>query len=395
MTRARARTRAYPVLLLLLALVGLGVAGSGTARAADNGRWSVFPAPAGGASDKSPTSQDRQYFYLEGEPGATLKDKVSVSNLSREPMTFRIYGADAYNTARDGGFAVRGADEEQKDIGSWVALAKGELTIPPRTRADIPFTVTVPDDATPGDHPGAIVALSESIEEGQGDQAKGDVEVGVRRAVGARIYLRVGGPTLPALSVEDVVVDHGQPIVPGTGTSNATIHYTLVNRGNVSLRPRLTVSAKGLFGRKLLDREAKGLPLELLPGQKVQLTEKWSGAPQFDRVNVGLTVTSETGDLRETGRASFLAVPWLAVALLLAGAGGLAAWLVHRRRRRRAVKAGAGKRAEGRAEEPREEAPAEPDIEPDIEPGTAGESEAAGTASGPGRPEVRAGGGTA
>jgi hypothetical protein len=329
---ARAGARAFGALLtVLLVLLGLGAASAPAAFAADNGRWSVFPAPAAGTKDRSPTAQERPFFTLEADPGTTLRDKVSVSNLSGEPMTFRLYGADAYNTPRDGGFAVRGADEKNTDVGSWVRLARSSLTVPARTRADIPFTVTVPADASPGDHPGAIVALDTHV-----DTTAGDVRVGVRRAVGARIHLRVAGPGLSALSVEHVTVGHTGPLFPGTGDSEATIRYTLVNRGNVSLTPRLAVTAKGLFGRTLLDRRARTLPLELLPGQRVELTEHWAGAPQLDRVTVRLRVTAAGGDVDETGSASYLALPWAAVGLVLALLGGLLFWLVRTRGRRRA-----------------------------------------------------------
>ncbi|MFE2542490.1 WxL protein peptidoglycan domain-containing protein [Actinacidiphila glaucinigra] len=345
MTRARAGARAgarssgalptvLSVLGVLFALLGLGAASAPAALAADNGRWSVFPAPAAGAKDRSPTAQERPFFTLEADPGTTLRDKVSVSNLSGEPMTFRLYGADAYNTPRDGGFAVRGADEKNTDVGSWVRLARSSITIPARTRADVPFTVTVPADASPGDHPGAIVALDTRV-----GTAPGDVRVGIRRAVGARIYLRVAGPGLAALTVENVAVGHGGPLFPGTGDSHATIRYTLVNRGNVSITPRLAVTARGLFGRTLLDRPARTLPLELLPGRRVELTEPWSGAPQFDRVTVRLRVTAVRADVDETGGASFLAVPWAAVGLVLALLGGLVLLLLRIRARRRAAEA--------------------------------------------------------
>jgi hypothetical protein len=347
---ARARAKAYAALLTAAALLGLGIAPAShaapaTAPQADNGRWSVFPAPAAGAKDKSPTAQERSFFTLQGAPGTVLKDKVSVSNLSSKPMTFTLYGADAYNTPRDGGFAVRGNDEKMTDLGSWVSLAASTVKIPARTRADIPFTVTIPAGATPGDHPGAIVALDTQV-----DKAKGKVAVGVRRAVGARVYLKVSGPTLPAMSVEHVTVTHGQPLIPGTGDSTATISYTLVNRGNVSLNPRVAFTAKGLFGRTLLTRKARTLPLELLPGQSVTLTERWAHAPQFDRVSLRLTATSARGDLSETGSVHFLAVPWLVTGAVLLVLAALVAWLVRRVRRRR----GRQEPAAGEPEQPKE-----------------------------------------
>lgn len=348
----RARATVYAALLTVAALLGPGTAPATAATAtaprtaprtapqADNGRWSVFPAPAAGKKDKSPTAQERSFFTLEGAPGTVLKDKVSVSNLSAGPMTFTLYGADAYNTPRDGGFAVRGTDEKMTGLGAWVTLARSTIRIPARTRADIPFTITIPQGATPGDHPGAIVALDTQV-----DKAKGDVAVGVRRAVGARVYLKVSGPTLPSLSVEHIAVSHGQPLIPGTGDSTATIRYTLVNRGNVTLTPRVAFTAKGLFGRTLLDRAARTLPLELLPGQSVELTEKWTGAPQLDRVTFRVHATSPRGNLSESGSATFVAVAWLPLGVVLLLLAGLGWWLTRRTRRiRRDRRAGHGGR---------------------------------------------------
>ncbi|SDK61441.1 WxL protein peptidoglycan domain-containing protein [Streptomyces indicus] len=315
--------RPYAALAAAFSLVAallLTVGAPAPAYAADNGRWSVYPSSAepGG----------RPYFYLTADPGTTLTDKVTVTNKAEEPLTFKLYAADAYNTARDGGFAVRSPGEKQRGVGAWAKPAKSRVTVPPGGSVDIPITVHVPESAEPGDHPGALVALDEKI-----DPAEGAVEVGVQRAVGARIYLRVGGPTVPGLAVENVKMEHDKPLVPGFGKSTATITYTLHNRGNVTLSPKVELSAKGLFGRKLLDRDLTKVPPELLPRQKVELTERWDGAPQLDWGDVELTARSQ--DVETTGSTSFFALPWLVAALLcgvLLGGGGM--WFAKRRKAR-------------------------------------------------------------
>ncbi|WTL44023.1 hypothetical protein OG244_24855 [Streptomyces brevispora] len=251
--------------------------------------WTARPAANGTGGDGG-----RPYLYLEGLPGSVLQDRLSVTNPGPEPVTVRLRGADAYNTA-DGGFAVRGA-HGSTGIGAWLRTATTEVTVPGRTRADVPVSVTVPQDALPGDHPGAIVAESGG------------------RSVGVRVQLRVGGPTLAALTVEDVTL------------SGRTIHYTLVNRGNAVLAPRLAVSADGVFGA-LLRRDARTLPVELLPGQRVRLTEPWRDAPALDSATVRLRVTAAGGAHGEaTARALF--VPWVpvtggALLLLAAAATGM------------------------------------------------------------------------
>lgn len=188
----------------------------------------------------------------------------------------------------------------------WLALASAEVRIPPRTRADVPFAVTVPAGAAPGDHPAALVAS------------------GGGREAGVRVQVRVAGPVLPALTVEDVRVDKGRSL----------IRYALVNRGNTTLDPSLAVYADGVFGQPLR-RPARPLPVELLPGQRVELTEPWRHPPALDRVEVRLTVTA-AGAARSEATASAVFVPWgpVAGAGCVAAGAGTALWI--RRRRRRA-----------------------------------------------------------
>ncbi|MGW4567582.1 WxL protein peptidoglycan domain-containing protein [Streptomyces sp. NPDC004561] len=307
----------YVLLLSLLGLL-LGITAV-PARAADNGSWSVYPVASKIAA--------RPYFYLSADPGQTLTDRVAVQNRTGAPLTFRLYAADAYNTARDGGFAVRTAGERMRGVGAWARLDRSRITVPGHRTVTVPFTLRVPRGAGPGDHPGAIVALDERIDPGSGSLA-----LGVQRAVGARVYLRVGGPALPALSVEQVRLGHHQPLLPGLGDSTATITYTLRNTGNVTLDPKVRLRVRGLFGRTLLDRELTRVPSELLPGQRVRLTETWRGAPQLDRA--GVTLTASAPGTRQSASASYLALPWLLVALVSAAAVVTGVLLVRARRGR-------------------------------------------------------------
>ncbi|MFD5798056.1 WxL protein peptidoglycan domain-containing protein [Streptomyces diastatochromogenes] len=307
--------------VLLLSLIGLFLGLTAVpARAADNGSWSVYPVASKVAA--------RPYFYLSADPGQTLTDKVAVANKTGKPLTFRLYAADAYNTARDGGFAVRTLKERMRGVGAWARPARSRVTVPGHKTVTVPFTLRVPRGAEPGDHPGAIVALDERVDPGSGKLA-----LGVQRAVGARVYLRVGGPTLTGISVEQVRLSHHQPLVPGFGDSTATIGYTLRNTGNVTLDPKVELKARGLFGRTLLDRDLKGIPSELLPGQSVRLTETWHGAPQLDRGDITLTASAQ--DTRQSASAPFFALPWLPVGLVFV-AGVVTGVLLVRARRGRA-----------------------------------------------------------
>src|SRR3954467_4519168 len=140
-------------LYVLLLSLCFGVLAAPSTHAADNGSWSVYPAASQIAA--------RPYFYLSADPGTTVEDKVVVANKTGKPLTFRLYAADAYNTARDGGFAVKTMAETQRGVGAWARPDRSKVTVPAHGKVTVPFTITVPEGAEPGDHPGALVALDE------------------------------------------------------------------------------------------------------------------------------------------------------------------------------------------------------------------------------------------
>lgn len=337
---------ALAVLLFTLAMVPAADAEPRTPAASPTASagaaWTLRPVAGGPGKGAG-----RPYFYLEGAPGSVLQDRLSVTNPGTEPVAVRLRGADAYD-AEDGGRTVRdgdgaaagsgagagGGEEGGRErgsggfgLGTWLRTAAAKVVVPARTRAEVPFSVTVPTGAAPGDRSGVILAESGG------------------RSVGVRVRLRVGGPTLAALTVEDVAV------------SGKAVRYTLVNRGNTLLVPRITVSADGVFGA-LLRRGARTLPVELPPGRRVTLTEPWRDAPALDSVTVRLRVTAAGGAHDEaSARARFVSpAPMTAgvPALLVVVAAVAYAYRRrhgHRRSRGRRRPAGAGASAPGACED--------------------------------------------
>lgn len=267
-----ARVLCLSVLVLLVA--------APTATAADG--WSLAPAGTG-----------RPSFYAEGSPGTVLQDTVSVTNPTGQPVAVRLRGT-----------------------GIPITFAQTGVRVPARTRADVPFTVSVPAGTAPGDRTGTIVARATD-----------------GREATVRLRLRVGGPELAALTVEHVAVRGDR------------ITYELVNRGTTALTPKLAVHARGLFGT-VLDRAPRTLPVRLAPGRRLKLTEPWPDRPALDAVDVRLTVTA-TGGAHDTAGVSARFMPWDAVAGTGGAVAAAGALLLVRRRRRRTDEDG------GVAEHPR------------------------------------------
>ncbi|MFI6066686.1 WxL protein peptidoglycan domain-containing protein [Micromonospora sp. NPDC051227] len=310
--------------------------------------WGVAPSSAKGPNG-------RPAFTYKLDSGATLTDYVAVTNHSARPLTLNLYASDAFTTAQ-GGFDLLAGGQKPTDVGAWVRFTGATVTIPSTSRLDIPFTLTVPANATPGDHAGGIVAsLAATTANAQGNQ------VAVDHRVGARIYLRVTGELQPALTVEDLRVRHtGSPNPLAGGTLTAT--FTVRNTGNVRLAGQPTLAASGPFGLGRRSVDAPALP-EILPGGELTTTIRMTGVPPLFRLTVSAAVIpTAVGDqvldpqpAVDTARVPVWAVPWPQTALLvLLAVVGWALIAARRRRARQIVRAVAAAREEGRAEASRE-----------------------------------------
>lgn len=321
-------------LAALLLTVAAGLAGLAAAPAAADSppvTWGIVPSGPDGPGE-------RAAFEHIVDPGAVVSDVVAVSNYTEQPLTLALYASDAVRNTQ-GGFDLLPAAEAPTGVGSWVDLGEASVTIPARSRVDVPFRIAVPADATPGDHAGGIVAGLTT------HAATGEGQVAVDRRVGARIYLRVTGTLRPGLTVDDVrLVFDGPPLgQPGT----VRVEYTVRNEGNVRLAGRPAVRVAGPFG--LGERGWTGEPLpELLPGDSVAGSAVVAGVWQLGPMDVDVEVRPETSGGQVLGpmpppsgvATRLWVVPWITLAVLAV----LATAIVWRRRRttklRRRTKAG-------------------------------------------------------
>ncbi|GLW33491.1 WxL protein peptidoglycan domain-containing protein [Actinoplanes regularis] len=317
---------------LLAAVVSLLVlAPASPAPAAPGGsdvRWSVRPSTA-----KGPDGRD--YIIRRAAAGERLTDYVGVTNLTSRPLTFTVYGSDAYTT-EDGSFALLPAAQKPTDLGSWIALGANRYEVPANTRLDIPFSISVPADATPGDHAGGVIA---SIAEEQ-TTADGQ-KVLVDRRIAARVYLTVAGAVAPALKIDSVRLEYAQSANPVDG-GVMTVRYLVHNAGNLRLSGTGTVRVTGPFGWELARTGDLTIP-ELLPGGSVTVTERISGVQPTVRLAVDVAVVPASFDQRLPAVSRGTGVwawPWALVALIAAGLLHTLVRLVRRRRRARTTPQG-------------------------------------------------------
>ncbi|MEU9132378.1 hypothetical protein AB0D08_30440 [Kitasatospora sp. NPDC048540] len=318
------------LLLLLLLLPGTTAYGAQQLAPAEGPQAQTFGIQPSGADQPD----DRGAFSYAATPGAVVKDHVAVWNYGDQPLTLRLYPADAFNTDA-GGYDVLPEGKPSTQAGTWLKAAADALTVPARSRQIVPFTLAVPADATPGDHPAGIVAaLRQESKDAQGNA------VTVDQRVGARVNIRVSGTLRAELTVESARVVHHPSLNP-LDTGRTTVSYTVRNSGNVRLGGKQAVRVTNLLGSVATGQAPADLQ-ELLPGNAVSYRVDVSGAYPAFLGTAGITIDPlPIGGDRDPGLTStvhkqrYADIPWALLAVLLPLALGGTWWWRGRRRRAR------------------------------------------------------------
>jgi hypothetical protein len=290
--------------------------------------WGVAPAP--GSSGAA-----RAHFDYTLNPGARITDAMVVTNHSERAITLNVYATDAFTT-HGGGIDALPAGAKPTDVGAWIAAGTGTVTVPAGQAVTVPFTLTVPAGATPGDHSGAV--LTSLVE----DSGSGGVRVDHR--LGSRVYVRIAGPLRPALTVTQVHAGYTGTVNPA-GTGDVRVTYTVSNTGNVRLSGHQRVTVAGPLGVLSRGVPVADLP-EILPGgsltRTVTVPGVWPAARMAARISVAPVAGAGAPAVRAqpaSGSAGLWAPPWgqlLVLVVLVAVVLGL---ILMRRRHRRAIAA--------------------------------------------------------
>lgn len=326
-----------------------------------------FPLP-GGAASAAPSpgpgfqfsaepysinpNQQRPNFTYEVQAGHKVLDQFVVKNPSTSPETFLVYGEDATNLPNTGGFAFQQRSlMHNTAVGVWLTVGTTQFTVSPGTEVVATFQLSIPANALPGDHVGGVVV--EEVKAPSQPAEPIGVNIVLRRVI--PMYVRVVGKSFPQLTIENLTVFHQSPAFPYLDRTKVAVRFNLVNTGNEIVDPRtVTVSIAGeLSGtiHKFTVRQTGAqqsrtnpLPLQMLPGASLTLTEEWSGIPPFDPLSGHVSVNAiDPGTALVISTAAstpFWYFPWVVVVLVLILIAAVIA-LIGVRRRRKAASSGA------------------------------------------------------
>lgn len=202
-------------------------------------------------------------YEYELKPGqevtATLKveniNKVDI-NVSVEPENLVAYGQDGQVSITD--------DEPSFSIKSWVKVTKDSATIKPKEFGYFDFKITVPLDAEPGSHYGAL-----SVRFVGNDDPLNGTGASIVQKSSAIILLRVPGDVR-----EELNLIYFQPEKFFYSESKFKLSALFENKGTVNVKPSGEINIFDIWGNKIKTIKIAGK--NILPDNKRIFEEEFT-----------------------------------------------------------------------------------------------------------------------
>ncbi len=189
------------------------------------------PAAAGGdgaALGLRAVGQSASHFDVTMRPGEALTLELEITNNSDAQASAYTYAADVYTTV-NGGFGGRLREEPTSGATRWLDYNPETLLLAVGSQSIRPFTVSVPDDAGPGEYITSIVLETELIDQ--------------RQALA--VVVTVPGMRSPALEIGEAT----HTVVEGTSVLSVAVS----NPGNVRLSPMVELDLRDANGAHVTD----------------------------------------------------------------------------------------------------------------------------------------------
>jgi hypothetical protein len=222
------------VRLALAALLALVLTQTAEAAQAPH---AVFGLRAGG-------NPKRGYFVYPLQPGTAQTGTVIVSNVGTKTGVVRLFATDATTGPTSG--TVYRTNATPTRAGSWVRLARTQLTLAPGASATVPFTVQAPASAPPGQWVAGIAAESPQTSSTSSTGKQRSVRIRVRSLTIVAVQVNVPGAARQGFRIGGVHAGGS------SGYQQVFVHFA--DSGNVLSRPRGTVTVARTNGshRQLL-----------------------------------------------------------------------------------------------------------------------------------------------
>lgn len=177
-------------------------------------------------------------FVHTTEVGKTINEGVKVVNNSAKKKTILVYAVDS-EVSSGGAFACKQLAEDKKDVGSWINLEKTEITLDSLKSEVVPFKISVPQNASIGEHNGCIIIQEKK-------ESSNEPGVNLTFRSGIRVALLIPGDITRKLEIA------GFEILQRDNNLRI-LRPKVKNLGNVSIDANVHVRTDYFFGKNYFD----------------------------------------------------------------------------------------------------------------------------------------------
>ena len=174
------------------------------------------------------------------DPGESMTGALTVTNENGGKQTYYI-GTRNIVSQNEGGSPVFSdiPSTDPMEAGSWIIPSLESVSLEVGESATIPYTITVPDNASPGSYFAAIFVTREADEVTESG-------TGVGFQVASIAILRVNGSVVEGLTVNEFSTDR-------SAYKNRTVEFSarMTNTGTVHQRPLGIISVTDMLGNEL------------------------------------------------------------------------------------------------------------------------------------------------
>jgi hypothetical protein len=257
-------------------------------------------------------------FEMTANPGQKWESVVRVINSN--PYDIRVY-ADRVNFRPQGEsgqstfIPVMEGETAGQTLAEWISVSEGDLIIPAEQTLEIPFTITVPDDAPPGGHFAAVLIGTKSLSDAQQTS-----QLETSQVVTSLVFLRVTGDVNEMGSIREFRSTKGLSESP---TMDFELRFE--NKGNVHILPQGEIKIFNMWGqeRGVIPVNRQTLFGNVLPEQIRKYTFSWTGdwsIADMGRYTAVATLAHGLDERKfDTSQTSFWVIPWKIAGMVLIG----------------------------------------------------------------------------
>lgn len=237
-------------------------------------------------------------FEITANPGEVFTNQVKVYNPSDSTIGVKMEIEDFTVTGEIGHVITEPAETETYSIARWITFDPAEFALQPGEQKFVNFTISVPKNAEPGGHYGAVLAGTTAVIGGE------FVGTAVATRVGSLVLLSVSGPVKEDLRVKEFLTPHYSEY----GPIKFTIRFE--NKGTIHVKPKSIITITNWLGKKIADVEVPQnnvLPNSVRRVETV-FNKKWFWAGKYTATltgNYGISNNSLIPDV-----ITFWAFPW-------------------------------------------------------------------------------------